>query len=81
MNGGPSQTDTFDMKPGHEHGGPFKPISSRVPGISLYEHFQAMSHWTHRLAIVRSMSTREPAATNRGVGISGERVARGNDSI
>ncbi len=26
MNGGPSQTDTFDLKPGHANGGPFKEI-------------------------------------------------------
>ena len=24
MNGGPSQIDTFDLKPGHANGGPFK---------------------------------------------------------
>src|SRR5690348_5798243 len=24
MSGGPSQTDTFDLKPGHANGGPFK---------------------------------------------------------
>jgi hypothetical protein len=24
MNGGPAQTDTFDLKPGHANGGPFK---------------------------------------------------------
>jgi hypothetical protein len=38
MNGGPSQTDTFDMKPGHAHGGPFQPISTSVPGVSVCEH-------------------------------------------
>ena len=38
MNGGPSQTDTFDMKPGHEHGGPFQAIQSRVPDMRLSEH-------------------------------------------
>ena len=26
MTGGPSQTDTFDMKPGHRNGGPHRPI-------------------------------------------------------
>ena len=33
MSGGPSQLDTFDLKPGHEHGGPFKEIATSVPGI------------------------------------------------
>ena len=30
MNGGPSQTDTFDLKPGHKNGGPFKEIATSV---------------------------------------------------
>ena len=30
MSGGPSQTDTFDMKPGHANGGEFKEIATNV---------------------------------------------------
>jgi hypothetical protein len=59
MNGGPSQTDTFDLKPGPAHGGPFRPIATRTPGISICEHLPAVARWSDRLAIVRSMSTRE----------------------
>src|ERR1700689_628651 len=59
MNGGPSQTDTFDLKPGHAHGGPFKPISTRTPGVSICEHLPGLAKWTDRLAVIRSMSTRE----------------------
>ena len=59
MNGGPSQTDTFDLKPGHAHGGPFKAIATRTPGVSISEHLPRIASWTNRLAIVRSMSTRE----------------------
>jgi hypothetical protein len=59
MNGGPSQTDTFDMKPGHAHGGPFRPIATRTPGISISEHLPGLAAWSDRLAVVRSMSTRE----------------------
>lgn len=59
MNGGPSQTDTFDMKPGRENGGPFRTISTNVPGITISEHLPEISKWMHRLSIVRSMSTRE----------------------
>ena len=33
MTGGPSQTDTFDPKPGHSHGGPFKAIETAAPGV------------------------------------------------
>src|SRR5205085_1872030 len=38
MNGGPSQLDTFDLKPGHANGGPFKEISTNVPGIKIRMH-------------------------------------------
>jgi Protein of unknown function (DUF1501) len=59
MNGGPSQTDTFDLKPGHAHGGPFKTIATRSPGISICEHLPGIAQWTDSLAVIRSMSTRE----------------------
>src|SRR4051794_27277655 len=38
MYGGPSQIDTFDLKPGHENGGPFKAIKTAVPGLWISEH-------------------------------------------
>ena len=34
MNGGASQFETFDMKPGRPTGGPFRPIATNVPGIA-----------------------------------------------
>lgn len=59
MNGGPSQTDTFDLKPGHDNSGPFKPIETKTPGLVISEHLPGIAQWTNRLAVVRSMSTRE----------------------
>ncbi|MFO0912847.1 MAG: DUF1501 domain-containing protein [Pirellulales bacterium] len=59
MSGGPSQIDTFDPKPGHTHGGPVKSISSRVPGVALSEYLPKLSERADRLAVVRSLSTRE----------------------
>src|SRR5882724_8033541 len=38
MNGGPSQMDTFDLKPNHENGGPSREIPTAVPGIRISEH-------------------------------------------
>ena len=38
MSGGPSQLDTFDLKPGHANGGPIQPIETSVPGIPISEH-------------------------------------------
>lgn len=59
MNGGPSQTDTFDMKPGHANNGPFQPIATRTPGLSICEHLPKLAQWSDRLAVIRSMTTRE----------------------
>src|SRR5215469_7548361 len=38
MNGGPSQTDTFDLKPGHANGGPFKERATAAAGVKISEH-------------------------------------------
>src|SRR5512134_2653853 len=59
MNGGPSQMDTFDLKPGHANGGPFKEIPTNVPGIKISEHLPKLAKHADRMAIIRSMSTRE----------------------
>jgi uncharacterized protein (DUF1501 family) len=59
MSGGPSQLDTFDLKPGHPHGGPFKPIQTSVPGIQISEHFSRLAKLADHLAIVRSMTSKE----------------------
>src|SRR5262245_54588237 len=59
MNGGPSQTDTFDLKTGHANGGPFQPLQTPVPGVAVGEHLPEIAKWMDRLAVIRSMSTRE----------------------
>ena len=43
MNGGPSQMDTFDLKPGHANGGPFKERETSVPGIKISEHLPKLA--------------------------------------
>src|SRR5262249_56855727 len=43
MNGGPSQMDTFDLKPGHKNGGPFKEIGTAVPGLRISEHLPRLA--------------------------------------
>jgi hypothetical protein len=59
MAGGPSQTDTFDMKPGHANGGEFKEISTNVPGVRISEHLPKLAKHADKLAIIRSLSTKE----------------------
>jgi hypothetical protein len=59
MGGGPSQLDTFDMKPDHENGGEFKEIATSVPGIRFSEHLPQLAKHADQLAIVRSLKTKE----------------------
>src|SRR6478752_8611770 len=59
MTGGPTQTDTFDMKPGHANGGEFKEVATAVPGLRFSEHLPNLAKHADRLAIVRSLSTKE----------------------
>jgi uncharacterized protein (DUF1501 family) len=59
MPGGASQTDTFDMKPGHKNGGEFKEIETSVPGLRISEHLPKLAKQAEHLAIVRSLSTAE----------------------
>src|SRR3954470_868569 len=59
MNGGPAQTDTFDLKPGHKNGGPFKEIQTNAAGLRFSEHLPKLARHGDRLAVIRSMSTRE----------------------
>src|SRR3954447_17828931 len=59
MAGGPSQKDTFDMKPGTKDAGEFKPISTSVPGIQISEHFPKFAQQMQHAAIIRSMNTPE----------------------
>ena len=43
MSGGPSQMDTFDLKPGHANGGPFKEVATSVAGIRISEHLPKLA--------------------------------------
>jgi hypothetical protein len=59
MNGGPSQMDTFDLKPGTEHGGTFKEIETSARGIRISEHLPKVAAQMDKMALIRSMSTKE----------------------
>ncbi len=58
MWGGPSQLDTFDMKPDApaEIRGEFKPISTSVSGLQICEHFQHLAPLMDRASLIRSMT-------------------------
>jgi hypothetical protein len=55
--GGPSQLDTFDLKPDApaEIRGPYKPIKTNVPGIEISEIFPNTAKHADKFAIIRSM--------------------------
>jgi hypothetical protein len=58
LHGGPSQLDTWDMKPTAPDNirGEFKPVATRVPGIRICEHLPRLAERTHLFTIVRSMT-------------------------
>src|SRR5690606_1178370 len=50
MAGGPSQLDTFDMKPGHANGGEFAERPTAVPGLRWSEHLPGLAELAEHLA-------------------------------
>lgn len=59
MQGGPSQLETFDPKPGRDNGGPTQAIETAVPGIRIAEHWPRVAQVMDKIALVRSMTNRE----------------------
>ncbi|MCH2127219.1 MAG: DUF1501 domain-containing protein [Pirellulaceae bacterium] len=58
MGGGPSTMDIWDLKPGANTGGPFQPIATNG-NAQISEHMPMMAQQMDKMAIIRSMSTRE----------------------
>jgi len=56
--GGPSQLETFDMKPeaADTIRGPFRPIAARTPGLRISEHLPRTAQVTDRCTVIRTMS-------------------------
>ena len=63
--GGPSQLETFDMKPEApaEIRGSFLPIATRVPGIQISEHLPLLAARADKYAIVRSLQGFRPSTS------------------
>jgi len=55
--GGPSQLDTFDMKPNApaEVRGPFKPILTKASGVQISEIFPLTAQHTDKFSVLRSV--------------------------
>ena len=58
MGGGPSTMDIWDLKPGAPTGGPFRPIAT-TGDLEISEHMPMTAKNMDKLAVIRSMSTRE----------------------
>src|SRR5262249_18941343 len=58
--GGPSQLETFDMKPDAPAGirGPFRPIASRTPGLRICEHLPRLARLSDRFCVLRTVTHR-----------------------
>ncbi|MCA8990919.1 MAG: DUF1501 domain-containing protein [Planctomycetaceae bacterium] len=61
MTGGPSHIDMWDMKPQRPivNRGPFSPISTNVPGISICEHLPKQAAMMDRFTVIRSVDCRK----------------------
>ena len=59
MQGGPSQMETFDPKPGTENGGQTTAIDTSVSGIQIAEGWEETAKQMKDIAIIRSMTNKE----------------------
>jgi hypothetical protein len=60
--GGPSQLETFDLKPDapDDFRGEFRPINTNVSGISISEHLPLLAGQADKFALIRSMTHEHP---------------------
>jgi RNA polymerase sigma factor (sigma-70 family) len=56
MSGGPSQMDTFDLKPGTANGGPFKEIDTTAKAMKISEHLPELAKEAKHLAVIRTLT-------------------------
>jgi hypothetical protein len=66
MQGGPSQFETFDPKPGHANGGETQAISTSVSGIQIAQNLPLTAQMMIELCLLRSLTSKEgshPRAT------------------
>jgi hypothetical protein len=61
MNGGPSQFETFDPKPGTTNGGPTKAINTAVSGVQIAEGWDNVAKQMKDITLIRSMTNKEGA--------------------
>src|SRR5437899_4787515 len=73
LDGGISQLESWDPKPGNQFGGPFRAIPTSVPGLHVSELWPRTAKLMHHLALVRSMCTKD---NSHSAGVA--RIQRGD---
>ncbi|MFT5467523.1 MAG: hypothetical protein ACI8UO_002627 [Verrucomicrobiales bacterium] len=66
LNGGLSQFESFDPKPGTDTGGPFRSIPTSVPGTHFSELMPHTATIAHKLAVVRSVYAEKVPGSHGG---------------
>ena len=59
LQGGASQFETFDPKPGTDTGGPTKAIDTVLPGVRIAEHWPKLAQQLNDIALIRSVTSNE----------------------
>jgi len=65
LQGGVSQFESWDCKPGTKYGGPFREIQTTVPGMKICELLPYTAQKMHLLSIIRSINLK---TNDHGVG-------------
>ncbi|MFM8252309.1 MAG: DUF1501 domain-containing protein [Planctomycetota bacterium] len=73
IDGGMSQLESWDPKPGTIFGGPFRAIPTSVPGTQVSELLPRTAKWMHELTVVRSLCTKD---NSHSAGVA--RIQRGD---
>ncbi len=59
LEGGPSQIDTFDPKPGVPNGGPVEAIDTKLSGVKFSQYLPKLAEVADKLAVIRSLHSME----------------------
>ena len=73
LDGGLSQLESWDPKPGTRFGGPFRSIQTAVPGIRYSELLPKTAGHAAKIAVARNMSTQD---NSHSAGVA--RIQRGD---
>ncbi len=73
LDGGMSQLESWDPKPNTQFGGPFRAISTTVPGIQISELLPRSAQQMRHLAVIRSLHTQD---NSHSAGVA--RIQRGD---